>query len=135
MGSIVTPVMLLTVWLAILTGQAPAVEVPAADAWARVVPFVTAVALSDHENGEVLGTLADQVDRVERTLPLSGGTRLRVTLAPGGADRLRRSECARDAAAEAMTGYGAPFVCGDARRIRVRVADDRSHALLDVLLP
>ena len=126
---------LMVMGLAALTGQGPAVEAQAADVWKRVAPQVAAVALNDHENGEVLGTLADQVERVERSLPLSGGVRLRIMLAPGGADRLRRSECTRDAAAEAMAGYGAPFVCGEARRLRVRVADDRSHALLDVQTP
>jgi len=122
--------------LSMLMEQAPAVDPQAAEMWSRVTPMLAAVALTDHENGEVLGTLVEQVERVEQASALPGGsTRLRVTLAPGGADRLRRSECARDAAAEAMTGYGAPFVCGEARRIRMRVADDRSHALLDVLLP
>ncbi|MBM3781360.1 MAG: hypothetical protein FJW29_06750 [Acidobacteria bacterium] len=130
-----TYVPLLALGLAMLTGQPPVIDAQAADAWARVMPLVAAVALNDHENGEVLGTLADQVERVERALPLSGGTRLRVTLAPGGADRLRRSDCVRDAAAEALAGYGVPFVCGEAYRLRVRVADDRSHALLDVLTP
>ena len=135
MGSLVTSLMLIAIGLAVLTGQGPAVDAQAADGWKGVAALVATVALNDHENGEVLGTLADQIERVERALPLSGGVRLRVMLAPGGADRLRRSECVREATAEAMTGYGVSFVCGEARRIRVRVADDRSHALLDVQTP
>lgn len=122
-------------WLATLTGQAPVVDAQTAEAWSRVLPMVAAVSLTDHENGEVLGTLTDQIERVERTLPLAGGIRLRVTLAPGGADRLRRSDCVRESAGEAMAGYGAPVACGEARRVVMRVADDRSHALLDVKRP
>jgi hypothetical protein len=121
--------------VAALAWQGPAVAPDVAATWARVVPLVSAITLNDHENGEVLGTLADQIERVEREEATPGALRLRVTLAPGGADRLRRSECTRDAAAAPLEGFGAPFVCGEARRVVVRVADDRTQALIDVPTP
>lgn len=121
------------VWaVAALTGQGPVVAPSVAATWARVAPLVSAITLNDHENGEVLGTLTDQIERVEREEATPGVLRLRVTLAAGGADRLRRSECTRDAAAAPLEGFGAPFVCGDARRVVVRVADDRSQAVIDI---
>lgn len=124
------------VWvLAATMGQGPVVAADAAELWGRVVTVVSAITLNDHENGEVLGTLGDQMARVERGEALPQGVRLHVTLAAGGADRLRRSECTREGGAVALPGHGVPFVCGDAGRVRVHVADDRVHARIEVALP
>lgn len=122
--------------LSMLMEQAPAVDPQAVELWSRVQPMLASVSLTDHENGEVLGTLAEQIERVAQASALPGGrTRLRVTLAPGGADRLRRSDCIRQPSADAVPEYGASVACGEAGRIVVRVAVDRSHALFDVAVP
>jgi len=66
-------------------------------AFIEVTSALEAVSLSDHENGEILGVALDLVDRVEllELRPVGEAddraARLRVTLASGATDRLRRS--------------------------------------------
>jgi hypothetical protein len=99
-----------------------------------VTTRVTALSLSDPENGEVLGSAIDLIERVEApgAQPPSDAqaVTLSVTLAPGARDRLRRSREFARADAAAPT-----FVYGDPPAIRIEIADRASFAVVTVLQP
>jgi hypothetical protein len=108
--------------------QSPTVAPAARAAFDAVSPLLATITLNDHENGEVLGTVLDLIERVEADGTSEGGgttpTRLQVGLAPGAADRLRRS-------AE-FERRGDEFVRALPVEVRVRVAADRGRAVIEV---
>jgi hypothetical protein len=83
-------------------------------AFIEVTDALAAVSLSDEENGEILGVALDLVDRVEPLERQPGAASglsvmLRVTLASGARDRLRRSS-EFERASEAPAGADSPLV-------------------------
>lgn len=110
-----------------LGAQSPTVAPSARPAFDAAASLLATITLNDHENGEVLGTLLDLIERVEADGTSGSGTaatRLQVTLAPGAADRLRRS-------AE-FERRGDEFVRALPVEVRVRVAADRMRAVIEV---
>jgi hypothetical protein len=110
-----------------VAAQSPSVVPAARAAFDAVSALLATITLNDHENGEVLGTLLDLIEGVEADGTSGGGTaatRLQVTLAPGAADRLRRS-------AE-FERRGDAFVRALPVEVRVRVAADRTRAVIEV---
>ena len=105
-----------------------------------IVSTLSGVSLSDRENGEILGTALDLVERPEvpDRQPGADATlaahRVGVVLAPGALDKLRRSSEFRrlapghGQAAEA----GAVYVRDEAPAIRVIVTADLARAVIEV---
>jgi len=103
-------------------------------AFEGVTTRFSALLLWDPENGEVLGSALDLIERVEEpgVQPRSDGQVLQlvVMLAPGARDRLRRSrEFTRP------DSLGTTFVYGDPTAIRIEIGDRSQFATVTVLHP
>jgi hypothetical protein len=103
-------------------------------AFEGVTTRLSPLLLWDPENGEVLGSALDLIERVEEpgAQPRSDGQILRLvaTLAPGARDRLRRS---RDFTRP--DSLGTTFVHGDPVAIRIEIGDRSQIAVVTVLEP
>jgi len=101
---------------------------------------LSAVSLSDRENGEILGTGLDIVERPDlperqpAADPNGSVHRLAVLLAPGALDKLRRSsEFRRLAPGDSDAGGSTTvYVHAEAPAVRVVVAADTARAIIEV---
>jgi hypothetical protein len=102
---------------------------------------LSAVSLSDRENGEILGTALDIVERPDlperqpAADPHGPAHRLAVLLAPGALDKLRRaSEFRREdpAADAAGTRPALVYVRDEPLAIRVTVTEEPVRAIIEV---
>jgi len=113
----------------------------APDPFEVVKAALSAVSLSDRENGEILGTAFDLVERRDAAGPNAAAGpgdaahRLAVILAPGALDKLRRaSEFRRVESAEGAAGARPAFVyvSGEPPAIRVTVTEAPARAVIEV---
>lgn len=118
---------------------APGPVVPASVDAVRLV--LSAVSLSDRENGEILGTGLDIVERPDLPErepvadPNGSVHRLAVLLAPGALDKLHRSsEFRREAPAADAAGTrpALVYVRDEPPAVRVIVAADTARAIIEV---
>ena len=98
-----------------------------------VTTRLSSLLLWDPENGEVLGSALELIEQAEAPAaqPPSepGAMRLKVTLASGARDRLRRSrEFVRAVANGAVT-----FVYGEPPQVRIELTGKASHAVVAVI--
>jgi hypothetical protein len=117
---------------------APGRAVP--EALDAVMSALSGVSLSDRENGEILGTARDLVDRPDAldrqpAADAAGSVhRLAVFLVPGAVDKLRRSsEFRRSAPVD--SGAGRPtiaYVHDEAPAIRVMTEGSEPRAIIEV---
>lgn len=102
---------------------------------------LSAVSLSDRENGEILGTAFDLVERPDAAEPIAAAGPgdaahgLAVILAPGALDKLRRAaEFRRVEPTEGTAGARPAFVyvSGEPPAIRVTVTEPPARAVIEV---
>ncbi len=114
----------------------------APDPFEAVKAALSAISLSDRENGEILGTAFDLVERrdaVEANSAAGPGDaehRLAVILAPGALDKLRRAaEFRRVEPTEGGAGARPAFVyvSGEPPAIRVTVTEAPARAVIEVV--
>lgn len=110
------------------------------DARDAVMAALSGLSLSDRENGEILGTALDLVDRPDiperqPSVDSRGSVhRLAVRLAPGAIDRLRRSSEFRRLAPgdSGASGSTIVYVHDESPAIRVIATADSDRAIIEV---
>lgn len=119
----------------------PTAKGPEAGSVAVVKAALSAVSLSDRENGEILGTALDIVDHPEAPGRRSGAEpgdaaqRLAVILAPGALDKLRRASEFRRVEPTADVGGERPvliYAHDGPPAIRVIVTEAPVRAIIEV---